>query len=813
MTQLLELYAYSTDKYLEEGLVKVGHCKVGRHEQRIREQFGTSNPEKPQYLLIGNLPLGVTDKIIHEKLIKNGKKKVEKAPGKEWFVASFDDVKKAYNEIVHGCSRRNNFILRDEQKKGVDKAKAWFLKKYPPDVIKAATYPDRFLMNAKMRFGKCFTSIHLAKSLKARKVLIITYKPEVIDEWIEMVNDHVDFDGWLGVRAKAKPNEFSIYTLDFHPGFFERKEVSVLCVSLQDLWIDTHGKTKDRLQNIPRTKWDLVIFDEVHYGSRTQRAAHILKNLIFKWHLELSGTPFKLIQNDDYCAQQVYIYSYLDEQNNKMKEILNDIDGANEKVYRQLPDLDISAIEITEEDINEQRENFETDDIDFSLNRLFETKDEEFIHNEAVDHFIEGLTKSGHDARSISVYGGLAQQLNCPVKRHSVWWLSRVDSIRSLAKKLKLHPYFSNFIIIDASGSDAGKEDDDRLIARDKMALKNAIDVSKSDPTKLGTITLTCGRFLTGVTIKEWDSILVLNDTKSAESYFQAIFRVQSPWVNENTHEIYKPKGFIFDFSISRCLTVTYDCANNIADQMDQIQSYDRTLDANVDNLDVVTHDLCDKLNIKRFYEGSLVSNPTTAKDIFEILNHEGSKIALARRITSNFLINFSKLKLVDDRLREILGKIKGYRTQDIGGISTEMLIQIGIDAEILDEVRADVNLSSEEKEEIYKSYIEKDKDKKRKSYKQWYATQIKRLALCIVDFIYMTYERESNIADVIETKSPEFFEVMTGISKEEFCELCEIGFINRPPLNRIVREFKDQEISSLDPEKYIFDNIRENMK
>lgn len=808
MSGELELYVYSTKKYLEEGLVKVGHCKIGRHKERIQEQFGTSNPEKPQYLLIGELPNGVTDRVIHERLIKNGKRKIEEAPGKEWFRATFDDVKRAYNEIVNGSHRRDNFTLREEQRRCIEKAKKWFLKEYSREVIKSATYPDRFLMNAKMRFGKCFTSIHLAKSLNAKRVLIVTYKPEVIGEWIEVINEHVDFDGWLGVRAKEKRNESRRFTLDTNPDFFERNGVSVLCVSLQDLWIDKYGYTKERLQKIPKTKWDLVIFDEVHYGSRTERASHILNNIKFYWHLELSGTPFKLIQNDDYCAQQVYIYSYLDEQEKKKNEIMDDQDGDKEKIYRQLPDIDISAIEITEQDINEQQEIFETDDIDFSLNRLFEAKEGGFLYEDAVDHFIEGLTKSGHDARSISVYGKLAQQLKCPAKRHAVWWLNRIESIRALANKLRSHPYFSNFIIIDASGSDFGIDEDDKRMARDMVVLKKAIDDSINDPTKLGTITLTCGRFLTGVTVKEWDSILVLNDTRSAEGYFQAIFRVQSAWFNATTHEMYKPTGWVFDFSISRCLTVAYDCANNIADQLDQIESYEGTRDVNTDNLDVVTQDLCEKLNIKRFYEGSLTSNPTTAKDIFEILNHEGSKIALARRITSNFLINFSKLKLVDERLKEILGKIKGYRTQDVGGINTEVLIQIGVDAEILDEIKSDVNLATEEKEKIFKDYIDRDKDKERKSYKQWYAAQIKRLALCMVDFIYMTYERESNIDDVIETKSPQFFEIMTGISKDDFQELCDIGFINRSPLNRIVREFKDQETTSLSPDKYIFDNI-----
>ena len=156
---------------------------------------------------------------------------------------------------------------------------------------------------------------------------------------------------------------------------------------------------------------------------------------------------------------------------------------------------------------------------------------------------------------------------------------------------------------------------------------------------------------MTGVTIKEWDSILILNDTQSAESYFQAIFRVQSMWIDHKTKKILKPTAWVFDFAITRCLTVTYDCASNIADQLDQLESYEGKLNNNTNNLDIVAQDLCDTLNIKRFYEGDLISTPTMAKDIFEVLNHEGSKIALARRITSNFLVNFAQLKFVDDRL------------------------------------------------------------------------------------------------------------------------------------------------------------------
>lgn len=818
MLDKLELYAYTTEEYRKNGWIKVGHTKVG--EDRIWNQFGTSNPENPDYQMIGLLPEGVRDHHIHAQLIKNGCKKIENVPGQEWFESKnksdpFKDVRRAYNEIVKGTSRTEHYKLRKEQFGAIDKASKWFNKEYAPEVIGSATHSNRFLINAKMRFGKCFTSIHLAKKINARNTLIVTYKPDVIGEWIDTVNEQVDFDGWTGIRAKAKQDRPADPSLSVEGEFPRASGPIVLCVSLQDLWIDEDGSTKDRLHKILEIAWDLVIFDEVHYGSRTERAKSILEKIVgtTTHRLDLSGTPFRLIEQDDFSSQQVFTYSYLDEQKNKKEEIEANPQGQGEKVYRLMPDLNISAIEITDEDIAEQRETFTTDDIDFSLNRLFETNEEgEFVYEAAVDHFIEGLTKSGHEARSISVFGKLGSQLGCPgLKRHTVWWMNRVDSIKALIEKLENHHHFSKFILINASGSDTKKsDDDDKIMAKEKSSVQKAINSAIEDPTKLGTITFTCGRFLTGVTIREWDSILILNDIQSAESYYQAIFRVQSVWVNEKAKEVLKPKAWVFDFAITRCLQVTYDCASNIADQVDQQESFEQKIDVNKDNLEIITEGLCDTLDIKRFYEGSLVSTPTTAKDIFEVLNHEGSRIALARRITSNILVNFGKLKLLEDHphILEILEKVKGYRSGEFSA-TIEDMVQIGRDASDLEQLKSDPNLTQDEKEKIIEDFAEKDQDEERQTRKKWYATQIKRLAICMADFIYMTYEREYNIDDVIQTKSPQFFEVMTGISKDNFVELCDKGFMNRFALNRIVREFKDQENSSLSPEEYILENLR----
>lgn len=806
----LELYVYSTETYLQKGLIKVGHSKLGRHKERIKEQFGTSNPEHPIILWVHSLPQGKTDKHIHSQLQKNGIDRVEDSPGQEWFKANTNDVKLAFNQVVFGSARVENYEPRKEQVEAIEKARKWFLKEVPQEALKGATHLNRFLLNAKMRFGKCFTGLNIAKAVNAKNTLILTYKPEVISEWMDTANGHVAFTGWLGIRAKKKNGNTIEPTLS-PDGFFPPFDgPRVLCVSLQDLDIDEHGQTKIRLEQVIKTEWDLIIFDEVHFGSRTDRARHIIDTLKVKYRLDLSGTPFRLIQEDDFCSQQVYTYSYIDEQNNKIEEIKNDPENTNQKIYREMPNLHISTIEITEEDIQQQRDSFLTDDLDFSLNELFKARGNgSFIYPDAVEHFLDGLTRSDHGARAVSVFGKLGTQLGCPPVRHSVWWLNRVDSINALAKKLAKHPYFSKFEIINASGTGASEDDDETTVARDKEAIERGIKNVANDPTKLGSITLTVRRFLTGITIKEWDSILVLNDVKSPESYYQAIFRVQSAWVNRKEGKVIKPDAWIFDFAITRCLRLTYNYAEALADQLDQQDITNQQVDLNKDNLTDTVQGLCDTLDIKRFYEGKLNPESTDAKNIFDALNLDGAKASLARIITSEALVDYGSLKLLElkPELLEVLKRIKGYRTQDVG--SLEDFVQIGVEAEKLKEKKKDKETTLDELEEENEDFVESEEDKEKRSRKKWYATQIKRLAICMADFIYMTYEREYNIHEVINTKAPEFFKVMTGITKDEFSLLCEHGFINVLTLNRIVRDFRQQEVSSLAPEIFIHESLK----
>lgn len=794
------LYVSTTEGDFKKGIVKVGEALSGRVEKRMREH-STGRVEKTTVLWTAPLNNGLTDKKVGRELENQGAEHLKKGGGTEFYKASVDDVKRAYNALVNGVPRAHSYSLRNEQKRAVDKAEKWFTKGFSSIVYGSATHKNRFLLNAKMRFGKCFTSIHIAKRLKSKSTLVITYKPEVLTEWMEAVNDHLDFNGWQGIRAKKSNNPREPF-IDFKGNIPKTTDNKVICVSLQDLWIDENHKTKKRLSKLLKTEWDLVIFDEVHFGSLTDRAQGILEKLTYKKRLDLSGTPFRLLEMEDFCKEQIYTYSYLDEQKLKSDEVKT-ATKKDRPIYRVFPSLNVSTIEITEDDIQKQLDQFWNNDNEFSLNKLFEVKSGKFANLQAVNHFIEGLSRKTNDATAISVYGANATKLNIPSKRHSVWWVNSVATARALAKLLNKHHFFKHFEIINAAGMDKSDEAlADITIARERDHVKSAINRSIKEKTSNGTITITVKRFLTGVTIKEWDSILVLNDISSPEEYYQAIFRIQSPWQDDLTHKVLKPEAWIFDFSITRCLKMKFHYADAIAcERIRERKLHNST----TDELRKVADELCDATSLTRYFEGKLTPDKTTADHIFEVVSFGSSRTSLARRITSDALVNFVPLKDLksNPKLYAILKNIKGYRTQDVGTIGT--LVRIGKQAEKRFEKNRTQKPGDDEKEKNNADFMKK---KEMARQKKWVATQIKRLAISIADFIYMTKFREFSIDHVIKTKEPVFFKAMTGISKDDFEKLCRVGFINKQKLNEIVREFRMQEETSLKPEEFIMDNL-----
>ena len=516
----------------------------------------------------------------------------------------------------------------------------------------------------------------------------------------------------------------------------------------------------------------------------------------------MSGTPFRLMGQVDFLPQQIFTYSYLDEQTNKQREITDDPHNKKPKIYRRMPDVNMHVIEVVERDLGCSTQSFYSPsegDV-FSLNQLFKVKNNKFTHPEAVDHFLSSLASTHpHQATSLSLYGTLGNKINLPPKKHSVWWLNRVASVQQLIKALKRHPDFQNYELINAAGCNDDEELSDTVFAKSKECIQNTIArIENKELNKSGSITLTCKKFLTGVTIEPWNMILVLNDVSSAEAYFQAIFRSQSAYTKGD--KILKPTCYVFDFSPYRALKTVYEYADALAEEKER----DPVRIKDEDLIKHIADDLCSKMRIKKFCDGNLTGKPVDFNELSAAVSSREGTVSLAQRITSDALIKApSMLSVLEQHpyLYEVLRNIRGYKI--ISTPSKAECIEIGKQSR-KPKANEEFDLDESELAQLNQSEVNKEKNKKLKAKKSWYAMQIKRLSIGLSDFIYMTKKRELKIDHVIQSTQPELFKSITGISIDDFNQLCEFELVRKDPLNRIVRDFRHQEESSVEPEKYV---------
>ena len=779
---LLELYVYTTPTWQEQKLLKIGHCKKGTHKKRIRGQFNASNPERPSILWVKDLPEGKTDHNIHSQLLKNGVTKKEDGVGKEWFYASLDDIKKAFNQVTKD-SRTYDYQLRDEQKQAVKKAEKWFL-----NSNKENKYNNRFLLKAKMRFGKCFTGISIAKKLKAKKTIVVTFKTNVKDSWMKYPNQHKNFTNWKGITSKkddvydSLENGFDINSC---------KKNLVLFVSMQDL---RGGANKSKFKNLFKTHWDVLIFDEIHYGGDakiekeifdiekiTKEVEEKIKELRLKYtyRVDMSGTPFRFETRHNFHEDQIFTYTYLDEQKKKVEEKINR-EKKTKQIYERFPKLNLWTTEITQEEVNRQRLRDQTHDEDWSLNKLFKVTDEQkgFDNDEAVNHFLENLIKTGHENTRNSVYGDVGR-IKCkfPVdnKRHSLWWVYSTNTAKALEDTLKKHHYFKKYKIINVAG-------DNKKIA--ECDFNNMLSGVQNNPNELGSITITHSRLLTGVTVEKLDSILVLNDCKSPETYLQAIFRVQSPWLDGRNSPI-KKECYVFDFAIKRCLKIIYELGKKIAEK-DKVP------------VDQIYHELIEAMNISqlKFLDGELTSEKIEVEDIIE--NYDERTLAKKLNSRRNLVSANWFSRLANNlELEAIVSKIRGYRA-----INTE-------------EKDSGLKLSKKDKTRSNKPHTSSVNNKltlEDRKKRKYIGDQGVRLSVILADFMYMTKKREGLVKDIIENRLKEktFFKSITGITVEEFELLCnpDKGLFKKDELNNRIGHFYRKENSSIKTNQFLLDSI-----
>lgn len=567
--QNIKIYAYTLPQSpIHNGCIKIGET-TRKVKDRVNEQVKTIG-------LIANILFErraqkidgtwFHDKDLHRYFIQNGIDKKDFGTGAtEWFYfnGTPEKAEKLTDEFINIYDNKTESIekieykLRKEQELAVEKTLEYF---------NSNEYKKEFLWNCKPRFGKTLTTYDFILKSNVNKVLLVTNRPTISNSWYD------DFNKFIAWKYKNIKFVSDAKILKNERGILSRKEYLDIClvsedenykmvyfISLQDLkGAEEFGGNYDKYSWIADLPWDILVIDEAHEGVDTERTDKAFSKIKRDFTLHLSGTPFKAIANEKFKENQIYNWSYIDEQ--KAKENWNKED---KNPYEDLPTLNLFTYQMSSLIIEEIGKESKDLDIDFTfdLNEFFRVENSEFVHKKEVKKFLDNLATNKFPF-SISEH---REEL-----KHTFWLLNRIDSVNALEKLLKQHSLFSNYKIISVAGN--GKDNDNEKITNLER-IKEAIKHNDR------TITLSVGQLTTGVTIPEWTGVLMLSNITSPALYFQTAFRVQNPYEYFDEDKkilMRKENAYVFDFAPERTLTLFDEFANNLKSNGQKINTEDR---------------------------------------------------------------------------------------------------------------------------------------------------------------------------------------------------------------------------------------------
>jgi hypothetical protein len=787
------IYAYEDTNPQYKGLLKVGYTAIDV-DKRVAQQYPTKRPDgsvpyRIVYRESAMYPDGTsfTDHDVHRVL----KQKRISGMGGEWFKCTVPDVRAAVlavkNRTANVENRTADFGMRPEQQEAVDKAEAYFRSAYEEGSMR---YP-KFLWNCKMRFGKTFASYQLAKRMGFRRVLVLTFKPAVVSAWQEDLNTHIDFEGW----------QFISRTTDLTYEKADKSRPIVCFGSFQDyLGVNKEtGGIKAKNEWVHTTNWDLVIFDEYHFGAWKDSAKKLFEQededsydsleldkydrgnacdetwlpITTSYYLYLSGTPFRALNSGEFIEDQIYNWTYSDEQRAK-----ENWTGENNP-YAALPRMVMMTYRIPD---SIRRIAMQGEFNEFDLNVFFSAtgqgKDARFVYEDYVQKWLD-LIRGAYLETTVDELKLGAKKPALPyadtrllnVLQHTLWFLPNIASCHAMANLLaqRQNVFYHDYTVNVCAGAAAGVG----------AAALEPVQQSMGDPLDTKTITLSCGKLTTGVTVKPWTGIFMLRNLSSPETYFQAAFRVQSPWEvtsESGKKEIIKKECYVFDFSLDRALK--------------QISDYSCRLNIHEGNPEKKVAEFINFLPVIA-YDGSSMRQ-IDAGEVLDIAMAGTSATLLAKRWESALLVNvdnetLSRL-LANPAAMDALMKIEGFRSlnQDIQTIINKSEAVKKTKKEGTDK------LTPKEKKEL--SEEEKEYKSKRKQIQE----KLIKFATRIPVFMYLTDYRERCLKDVITQLEPGLFKKVTGLDVKDFELLVSLGVFNDSLMNDAVYKFKRYEDASL---------------
>lgn len=496
-------------------------------------------------------------------------------------------------------------------------------------------------------------------------------------------------------------------------------------------------------------------------------------------YLYLSGTPFRAIESGEFTEEQIYNWTYSDEQRAK-EQWTGPINP-----YASLPRMVMLTYQLPDA-IREIAMGGEFNE--FDLNVFFSALGDgvlaRFKYETEVQKWLDLIRGSYAESIVDTLKLGTqkppmpfsdARLLN--LLSHTFWFLPTVASCHAMKNLLaqKQNKYYHDYTVVVAAGMSAGLGVE---------ALKPVL-ASMGNPLASKTITLSCGKLTTGVSVKPWTGILMLRNSSSPETYFQAAFRVQTPWtvknpdsLSPNKEEIIKQECYVFDFAPDRALR--------------QIADYSCRLNVNESNPEKKVEEFIHFLLVLAFDGSSM--KPVDAAGILDIAMSGTTATLLARRWESALLLNVDNntlQRLMNNKAAmEALMSIEGFRNlnQEI-----ETIINKSEAAKKAKKEANDRELTKNEKKEL--SAEEKEYKNVRKQIQE----KLIKFATRIPVFMYLTDYRERSLKDVITQLEPGLFKKVTGLSVKDFELLVSLGVFNSALMNDAVYKFKRYEDASLE--------------
>lgn len=799
------IYAYElAGVETHKGLLKIGFTDRDA-QTRIKEQLGTAAIsyrivfEESAMRRDGS---SFTDHDVH-RLLREWK--VENASG-EWYKCTLNELRRAIHQIKTGQKTEENRVLtfgmRPEQQEAVEKTISYFTSFKNENKDRT----PHFLWNAKMRFGKTFATYQLARKMGWKKVLVLTFKPAVEDAWKEDLLTHVDFQGWQFISKNA--SEITESDID--------KTKPLVCFgSFQD-YLGTNkatGGIKAKNEWVHTTVWDCIVFDEYHFGAWRENAKDLfgkdseaekevelfrkmekegiaeedkvehleqIMPISTNHYLYLSGTPFRAINSGEFIEEQIFNWTYSDEQ--KAKESWKGLNNP----YASLPRMVLLTYKLPDSIRNIIRQGeFDGFDLNIFFSAEGENRQARFKYEDEVQKWLDLIRGSFSETTVEALKQGprkpplpFSHAPLLKVLNHTFWFLPTVASCYAMANLLRQrqNKFYHDYEVVVAAGSEAGIG---------VHALQPVLDAMTDNPLESKTITLSCGKLTTGVSVKPWTGIFMLRNSSSPETYFQAAFRVQTPWViknpdsrSPNKEEILKEECYVFDFAPDRALRQIsdYSCQLNVDDSSPEAKVAEF-----INFLPVLA------------YDGSSMKQ-VNAAEILDMAMSGTTATLLARRWESALLVNvdnhtLARLMANEEAMRALMN-IEGFRNlnQDI-----ETIINKSESVKKAKKEARDEELSKEKKKELT------EEEKEYKSLRKQIQDKLIKFATRIPVFMYLTDYREKKLKDVITQLEPGLFKKVTGLTVRDFELLVSLGVFNSAKMNQAVFGFKRYEDASLE--------------